>query len=49
MNTITIKNYETMKELFDNGKISESTWRKYCTMVLEKLMEENKKVLNNLK
>lgn len=49
MNTITIKNYDTMKELFEKGKISETTWRKYCTMVLEKLMEENKQVLKNLK
>ena len=49
MNTIIIKNYETMKELFDKGKISETTWQKYCTKVLEKLMEENKQVLKNLK
>lgn len=49
MYIITIKDYETMKELFEKGKISETTWRKYCTMVLEKLMEENKEVLKNLK
>ena len=49
MNTTEIKKYETMKELFEKGKISEITWRKYCTIVLEKLMEENKQVLKNLK
>ena len=49
MNTTEIKKYETMKELFDKGKISETTWQKYCTKVLEKLMKENKKVLEYLK
>lgn len=49
MNTTAIKKYETMKELFDKGKISEITWQKYCTKVLEELMKENKKVLENLK
>lgn len=49
MNTIIIKNYEIMKELFDKGKISEITWRKYCTKVLEELIKENKKILEYLK
>ena len=49
MNTTIIEKYETMKELFDNGKISELKWQIFCTKVLEKLMEENREVLNNLK
>lgn len=46
---MTIKDYDFMYQLYKNHQISKLMWQEYCTKCLEKLMAENKKVLDRLK
>ena len=46
---MTIKDYNFMYQLYKSHRISERRWQEYCTECLEKLMKENKKVLDKLK
>lgn len=41
--------YQIMRQLFQDGGIPESAWINYCLNTLEKIMEENKEVLDRLK
>ena len=42
-------NYDKKFQEFKDGKVSEEEWKEYCTVVLEKLLENNKEVLERLK
>ena len=41
--------YQIMRQLFQEGRIPEAVWIDYCLNTLEKMMEENKEVLDRLK
>lgn len=45
---MTIKDYDLMYQLYISHQISKLMWQEYCTKCLEKLMKENKKVLDKM-
>lgn len=42
-------NYDKKFQEFKNGKITEEEWKEYCTVILNKLLENNKEVFKRLK
>ena len=45
----TVNQYYAMLEKYECGEITQQQWFAYCAMILEVLMEENKKWLSYLK
>lgn len=44
-----IPHYEAMLLAYRNNLITEENWDEFCTLCLEELMWNNKKILENLK
>ncbi len=44
-----IPHYEAMLVAYQNNLITEEDWDEFCTICLEELMLNNKKILENLK
>jgi tryptophanyl-tRNA synthetase len=43
------ENYNTMKEKFDNGQITEQEWKAFCFEVLAEILDDCKDVMVRLK
>lgn len=43
------KEYDIKYALFQQNRMSDSSWNQYCSQLLEKLLEQNKDVLERLK
>lgn len=43
------KEYNIKYALFEQNRMSESSWNRYCSKLLEQLLQENKYALDRLK